>query len=87
MKDENGDLLEKFNKYSYKSPVRDQIPAELIQAGRRTFLTETHKLINSAWNKEGLFDECKQFIIAQIYKKKGGGTDYSNYHGISLLST
>jgi len=41
---------EKLNRY--KSPTRDQIPAEMIKEGSRTTRTEIHKLINSAWNKE-----------------------------------
>jgi hypothetical protein len=31
----------------HKSPGTDQIPAELIQSGGRTFRSEIHKLINS----------------------------------------
>ena len=37
-----------------KSPGTDQIPAELIKVGGRTIHLETHKLINSIWNKEEL---------------------------------
>jgi hypothetical protein len=37
-----------------KSPDTGQIPQELIQAGRHTLRSETHKLINSIWNKEDL---------------------------------
>jgi hypothetical protein len=33
----------------YKSPVSDQIPAELIQAGGKMLLSVIHKLINSIW--------------------------------------
>jgi hypothetical protein len=36
----------------YKYPGVDQIPAELIQAGRETLRSEIHKLIKSIWNKE-----------------------------------
>jgi hypothetical protein len=38
----------------HKSPGIDLITAELIKAGGRTFHSETHKLINSIWNKEEL---------------------------------
>jgi hypothetical protein len=31
----------------YKSPDNDQTPAELIQAGGETLLSEVHKLVNS----------------------------------------
>jgi hypothetical protein len=44
--------IEKFKRY--KSPGTDQIPAELIQAGRNTLRSEIHKLINCIWNKEEL---------------------------------
>jgi hypothetical protein len=36
---------------------RDQIPAELIQAGGETLRSGIHKLINSVWNKEELPDQ------------------------------
>jgi len=34
----------------HKSPDVDQIPAELIKTGGRTFRCEIHKLVNSIWN-------------------------------------
>jgi hypothetical protein len=37
-----------------KSPGTDQIPAELIQAGGDTLYSESHKCVNSIWNKEEL---------------------------------
>jgi hypothetical protein len=37
---------------SFMSPGVDQIPAELIQAGRETLPSEIHKLIKLIWNKE-----------------------------------
>jgi hypothetical protein len=45
------------NLVMYKSPDSDQIPAELIQAGREILLSEVHELINSLWNKEELPDQ------------------------------
>jgi hypothetical protein len=45
-------LFEKLKRH--KPPGIDQIPAELIKAGGRTFHFEIHKLINSIWNKEEL---------------------------------
>jgi hypothetical protein len=36
----------------YKSPGADQIPAELIHAGRETLHSEIHKLIKFIRNKE-----------------------------------
>ena len=54
---------------SHKSPGIDQIPAELIKAGVRTFSCEIHKLIISIWNKEKLPEEWKESIIVPINKK------------------
>jgi hypothetical protein len=39
---------------SYKSPVIDQIPAELIKEGGETLYSKIHKLICSILNKEEL---------------------------------
>ena len=65
---------------SHKSPVIDQIPAELIKAGGRTIRYEMHKLIISTWNKEELHEGRKESIIVPIYKK-ADNTDCSNYRG------
>jgi hypothetical protein len=40
----------------YKSPDSDQILTEIIQTGCETLLSNIHKLINAAWNKEELPD-------------------------------
>jgi len=70
----------------HKSPGIYQIPAELIKAGGRTIRCEIHKLIIPIWNKEELTGKWKESIIVPVYKK-GDKTDYSNYRGMSLLST
>jgi hypothetical protein len=70
----------------YKSPAIDQIPAELIQAGGKTLLSEIHKLFNSVWNKDELPDQWKETVIIPIYNKVYQ-TDCINYHAMSLLST
>ena len=44
--------IEKLKRH--KSPGTDQIPAEFIQSGGKTFRSESHKPINSIWNKEEL---------------------------------
>jgi hypothetical protein len=67
----------------YKSPGGDEIPVELIQAGGEILLSAIHKLINSAWKKEELPDQWKEYQLA----KKGDKTDCNNHRGISLLST
>jgi hypothetical protein len=70
----------------YKSPVSDQILAELIQAGGEPLVSVIHKLINSVWNKEELPDQWKESIIVPIHKN-ALKSYCSNYHGISLFST
>jgi hypothetical protein len=47
----------------------DQVPAELIKAGRRTICSEIHNHINSILSKEELPEEWKESIIVPIYKK------------------
>jgi hypothetical protein len=70
----------------YKSPGVNQIPAELIQEGGETLLSEIRKLMKLIWKKEELPHPRKESIVATIHKK-GDKTDCSNYRGISLLST
>jgi hypothetical protein len=41
----------------YRSPDSDQTPTELIQTGGETLWSETHKFINSIWNKEEFPDQ------------------------------
>ena len=65
---------------SHKSPGIDEIPAELIKAGRKTIRCEIHKHIISIWNKEELPEEWKESFIVPVYKK-GDKTDCSNYMG------
>jgi hypothetical protein len=75
--------IAKFKKY--KSPGSGQILAQLIQAGGEALCSEIH-LSNPVWNKEELPDQWKAYIIVPIYKKSDK-TNYSNYNGISPLST
>jgi hypothetical protein len=70
----------------HKSPGIDQIPAELIKVGGRTYRCAIHKLIIAIWNKEELPEEWKKSIIVPIHKK-GDKTDCNIYTGISLLPT
>ena len=48
---------------SHKSPGIDQIPAELIKAGRSTIRGAIYKLIIAIWNKEERPGEWKESII------------------------
>jgi hypothetical protein len=70
----------------YKSPGREEIPAQLIQTGGDMLLSANHKLISSVWNKEELPHQWKGSIIVPVHKK-GDKTNCNNYCGISLLST
>jgi hypothetical protein len=57
----------------------------VIQAGDETLLSEIYKLIHSIWNKEELPDQWKESLLYKLRKRHAA--DYSNSHGISLLST
>jgi hypothetical protein len=50
-----------------------------------TICSDTHKPINSIWNKDELLEEWKESIIVSIYKK-GDKTECSNYRGMLVLS-
>ena len=70
----------------YKSPIPDQIPAELIKAGGRIFSSEIQKFINPIWNREELPGKWKESVTVPIYNKTDK-TDCTNYGSISLLPT
>jgi hypothetical protein len=69
----------------HKSPVIDQIPAKFFKIGSRTILFQVSKL-SYIWDKKELRGEWKELIIARVCKK-GNKMEYSNYRGISFLST
>ena len=50
------------------SPGIDQIPAELIQDGGNSLLTEIYKLVLAIWKIEMLTEQWKESIIVPIYK-------------------
>ena len=77
-------VIEKLK--SLKSPVIDQIPAELIKAGGGTIRCAIYKLIIAIWNKEELPGEWKESIILPIHNKRDK-TDCNNYRGITILPT
>jgi hypothetical protein len=53
----------------YKAPGSDQIPAELIQAGREILHSEIHKLIMLIWNKGEWPRQRKESIVVPIQKR------------------
>jgi hypothetical protein len=55
------------NLKSYKSPGRDNISAELIKAGGKTY-SEIHGCICYIWNKEEMPQKWKKSFIIPIYK-------------------
>jgi hypothetical protein len=69
----------------YESPGADQIPEELIQAGREILHLEIHKLIKLIWNKDELPHHWKESVVLPL-DKNSDKTACSNYRGISLLS-
>jgi hypothetical protein len=75
-----------IRKKRYKLPSTHQILAELIQAGAETLMSAIHILMNSILNMEEPLDQLNESIIVLIHIK-GGKTNCSNYHVISLLST
>jgi len=58
----------------------------LITTRGKTIHSQTHKLINSFWNKEELPEEWKESIIVPVYSK-GEKTECITYLRISLLSS
>jgi hypothetical protein len=55
----------------YKSPGSDQILAALIQAIGEILWSETHKLLNSIWNKEELHDQVEGLYYCTNLQKGG----------------
>jgi len=69
-----------------KSPVADQIPAELIKLWDKTNRSVIFKVISSIWKRKELSEEWKESIIVPIYKKDDK-TDCNNCRGVSFLRT
>jgi hypothetical protein len=53
----------------YKSPVSDQIPAELIQARGEILRSRIHKLINSIWNKGNCLISGRSLLLYQFPRR------------------
>jgi hypothetical protein len=71
---------------NYKSIHTGQIAAELFGEESVMLRSEIHKLINYNWHKKALPEQWHECIVVPNYKE-GSKTDWSNYRGISLLST
>jgi hypothetical protein len=65
-------------------PGIDHIQVELIQAGGETLKSEVHKFINFFGNKKELSQQWKESYCTYLQEED---YDYSNYQGISLVST
>jgi hypothetical protein len=72
-------------KYSIDLMWVAQIPAEPIQAGGETWLSEINKLFKFNWNKKELPHQWKKSVAVPIHKKYDK-IEFSSYRGISLLS-
>jgi hypothetical protein len=55
--------------YENKSPICDQIPTEVIQAGDETLRAKYRKLPNSVRHNKELLGQWMQSIIVPIFKK------------------
>jgi len=71
---------------SFKSPVIDQNPAEMIRSGVEIIYSEIRRLICYIWNNEELPQKWKKSNNVPI-NKKGEKTVCNNYRGFSLLPT
>jgi hypothetical protein len=58
----------KLKRYTF--PGVNQIPAELVQAGKETLHSEIHELIKLIWNKEELPHHWKQSTAVPLHKKR-----------------
>ena len=70
---------------SVKAPGNDDIPPEVIKAGKETSLLK-HKLLLQCWEEGSLPQDMRDVNIITLYKNKGDRSDCNNYRGISLLS-
>jgi hypothetical protein len=68
----------------YKAPGSDQIPAEMIQAGRNTAYWDTYNYYVDLRQRK--IDSQVEGIICRTYSQRGDKTDCSNYRGMLLLS-
>ena len=68
-----------------KSPVTDEITAEMLQAGGEQLVHKIHELGNRAWKEEIIPEQCGRSILVPI-PKKGDPIDCSNYRTISLIN-
>jgi hypothetical protein len=70
----------------YKSPSTDQIPAELVQAGGKTFTLRYTNLLILFGIRKKLPWQWNESITVHIYKEDNLKLTY-NYTGISVLLT
>jgi hypothetical protein len=61
--------IEKLKRHT--SPSIEQIQAEMVKAEGRTIYSVIHKLINSSWSKEELYERWKQsfyLLVRRVIK-------------------
>ena len=69
-----------------KAPEKDDIPPEVIKAGKTTLIHHLHKLLCQCWEDGAVPQDMRDANIVTIYKNKGDRSDCNNYRGISLLN-
>ena len=70
-----------------KSPGTGQILGQFVKSGGgRIIRSKVHKIINSVWSKEDLFEQWKESLIIPIYKK-GNKIYCISYRGTTLFLT
>ena len=68
-----------------KAASEDQITAEMLKYGGKTFIQALGKLLNSCWQEEHLPSDWGNGVIVKI-PKKGNLVNCNNWRGITILS-
>ena len=65
---------------SGKAPGNDDIPPEVIKAGKQTTLLEhLHELLLQCWEEGGVPQDMRDANVITLYKNKGDRSDCNNY--------
>ena len=71
---------------SGKAPGNDEIPPDIIKAGKPALLPHLHELLCLCWKEGQVPQDMRDAKIVTLFKNKGDRSDCNNYRGISLLS-